>query len=158
VVIGIGTAFFAAGFSNIANYFQVLFSWLNVPLFCAFIIGMLWKRAAARSGFWAILIGTLSAVIMYVLYKAGLLPIFRSEIHETLWSAFIAFAAGAIALVATTIGQPRKSDEELHGLVYGMAIQDTQDTRRHPWYNSPVPLGAILLVLCVVAYLVVVAL
>ncbi|MFL6063928.1 MAG: sodium:solute symporter family transporter, partial [Friedmanniella sp.] len=115
VLIGIGTAFFAAGFSNIANYFQVLFSWLNVPLFCAFIIGMLWKGAAARSGFWAILTGTLASVVMYILYKAGLLPIFRSDLHETIWSAFIAFAAGAIALVVTTIGQPRKSDEELHG-------------------------------------------
>jgi SSS family solute:Na+ symporter len=158
VIVGIGTAFFAAGFSNIANYFQVLFSWLNVPLFCAFIIGMLWKRAAPRSGFWAILVGTSSAVLMYILFKAGLLPFFRSEIHETLWSAFIAFATGAIALVVTTIGQPRKTDEQLHGLVYGMAIKDVNDTRRYPWYNSPVPLGGILLVLCVVAYLVVVSL
>jgi SSS family solute:Na+ symporter len=158
VFIGIGTAFFAAGFSNIANYFQVLFSWLNVPLFCAFIIGMLWKGAAARSGFWTILVGTLASVVMYILYKAGLLPIFRSDLHETIWSAFIAFAAGAIALVVTTIGQPRKSDEELHGLVHGMAIQDVSDTRRYAWYNSPVPLGVILLVLCVAFYFLVLAL
>jgi hypothetical protein len=71
--------------------------------------------------------------------RGGLLGIFRSDPHETLWSAFIAFAAGAIALVVTTTGQPRKRDEELHGLVYGMTIHDTSDTRRFPRYNAPVP-------------------
>jgi solute:Na+ symporter, SSS family len=47
VLLGIGTAFFAAGFSNISNYIQVLFGFLNVPLFTAFIIGMFWRRPRA---------------------------------------------------------------------------------------------------------------
>ncbi len=40
VVVGIGTAFIAAGYSNIMNYIQALFSIFNAPLFATFIIGM----------------------------------------------------------------------------------------------------------------------
>src|SRR5215213_2466262 len=44
-------------------------SFFNVPLFCAFIIGMFWRRASKSSGFWAILSGTITAVVVYALYK-----------------------------------------------------------------------------------------
>ena len=52
VFIGIGTAFLAAGYSNINNYIQTLFSFFNVPIFLAFIVGMFWKKAGTSSGFW----------------------------------------------------------------------------------------------------------
>ena len=51
VFIGIGTAFIAAGYSNIMNYIQALFSLFNAPLFATFIIGMFWKRMTAWAGF-----------------------------------------------------------------------------------------------------------
>jgi SSS family solute:Na+ symporter len=146
VVIGIGTAALAAGFSNIANYFQVLFSWLNVPLFVTFILGMFFKRIAPRAGFWGILVGTLSAITMYILYKTGVLDVFRSEIHYSMWSGIVAFVAGALAILVASRGQAPKPDEELHGLVYGMAIEDPSDTARHPWYRSPVVMGSLILV------------
>src|SRR6516165_7720653 len=38
VLIGIVTAFIAAGYSNIQNYLQLLFSFFNAPLFTTFII------------------------------------------------------------------------------------------------------------------------
>ena len=56
VLIGIGTAFIAAGYSNIMNYIQLLFSIFNAPLFATFIIGMFWKRmppVGAASGGWS---------------------------------------------------------------------------------------------------------
>ena len=40
IVVGIGTAFIAAGFNNIMNYIQALFSVFNAPLFATFIVGM----------------------------------------------------------------------------------------------------------------------
>ena len=66
ILIGIGTAFIAAGYSNIMNYVQVLFSFFNVPLFVTFIIGIFWKRMTAWAGFSALLGGTLG--------RAGDLP------------------------------------------------------------------------------------
>src|SRR6478672_6148566 len=50
ILIGIGTAFIAAGYSNIMNYVQTLFSFFNVPLFATFLIGIFWKRMTAWAG------------------------------------------------------------------------------------------------------------
>jgi Na+/proline symporter len=50
VFIGILTAFIAAGYTNIANYLQTLFSFFNVPIFLAFIVGMVWRKAGRGSG------------------------------------------------------------------------------------------------------------
>jgi SSS family solute:Na+ symporter len=54
VLIGVGTAFIAAGFNNIMNYIQALFSVFNAPLFATFIIGMFWRRMTAAAGFWSL--------------------------------------------------------------------------------------------------------
>jgi solute:Na+ symporter, SSS family len=150
VLIGIGTAFIAAGFNNIMNYIQVLFSFFNVPLFCAFIIGMFWRRASKSSGFWAILVGTIVAVAIYVLYNRGVIP-FRSPLAETFYGSILAFIAGAIAMVVTSRFEPRKPDEDLQGLVYGLEIRDTTE-ERHPWFRRPVPMGSGVVVLSVLLY------
>jgi SSS family solute:Na+ symporter len=154
VAVAVLTALIASGFSNISNYLQTLFSFFNVPLFCAFIIGMFWKRASRSAGFWGILAGTVTAVIVYALYKTDVLT-FRSDLHETMWGSIAAFAAGAIAMVIVSLREPRKTDAELHGLVYGMEIRDASESVVYPWYRSPVALGAGVLLLCLVLYILV---
>jgi solute:Na+ symporter, SSS family len=150
VLIGIGTAFIAAGFNNIMNYIQVLFSFFNVPLFCAFIIGMFWRRASKSAGFWAILVGTIVAVAVYALYGVGVIP-FRSPLQETFYGSILAFVAGSIAAVVATRFEPPKSDEELRGLVYGLEIHDVREERQ-PWFRQPVPMGIGVIVLSVLLY------
>ena len=54
VIIGIFTAFIAAGYSNIMNYIQALFSYFNAPVFATFIIAMFWKRTTPWAGFWGL--------------------------------------------------------------------------------------------------------
>jgi SSS family solute:Na+ symporter len=154
VAVAILTALIASGFNNITDYLQTLFSFFNVPLFCAFIIGMFWKRATRSAGFWGILVGTVAAVSIYALYKAGALT-FRSDLHETMWGSIIAFAAGAVAMVLASLREPRKSDDELHGLVYGMEIRDASEAIAYPWYRSPVALGVGVLIVCAVLYVLV---
>jgi SSS family solute:Na+ symporter len=154
VAIGICTAFIAAGFDNISNYLQVLFSFFNVPLFCAFIIGMFWKRAAPRSGFWGILVGTIVAVTVYTLHKTDVMT-FRSDLQESFWGSILAFAAGAIAIVLTTLGQRPKSDEELNGLVYGMAHEDPEGGVAVGWYRNPLLMGGIIFIISIALYFVV---
>jgi SSS family solute:Na+ symporter len=92
---------------------------------------------------------------MYILYKSGGLPIFRSDLHESLWSGIVAFTAGAIAILIASRGQAPKPDEELHGLVYGMAIEDTSDTAAYPWYKNPVIMGTVAIVLGLALYIVI---
>jgi SSS family solute:Na+ symporter len=155
VLIGIGTAFIAAGYSNIMNYIQALFSVFNAPLFATFIIGMFWKRMTAWAGFVSLLSGTIVAVAIYLLYKLGILS-FGSDLDESFWGASIAFVTVSVVAVLVTLMTTPKPESELRGLVYGVHPADLTgdaiagDTA---WYRSPVILGAGALALAVMFYL-----
>jgi SSS family solute:Na+ symporter len=151
VLLAIATALIASSFSNIQNYLQTLFSFFNVPLFCAFIIGMFWRRASKSAGFWGILTGTLTAATVYTLYKQGALD-FRSDLQETMWGSVAGFGVGAISMVVASLLEKPKTDDELHGLVYGMEIKDASETAAVAWYRSPVVLGVGVLVICTALY------
>ncbi|MET8260875.1 sodium:solute symporter family protein [Micromonospora sp. NPDC005553] len=155
VVIGIGTAFIAAGFSNIMNYIQALFSVFNAPLFATFIIGMFWKRMSALAGFWSLLLGTLVSLSLYLLYKGGVID-FNSDLEESFWGAGLAFVtAVVVAAIVTPLTAPKR-DEELRGLVYGMGGVDLKGdvlAGDAAWYRSPVLLGLIAVALAALFYI-----
>lgn len=151
VFIGILTAFIAAGYNNIANYLQTLFSFFNVPIFLAFIVGMVWRKAGRGSGFWGMIVGTLVSFGTWLLYKQGVVS-FRSDLAETQWGAVIGFGAGLIAMViASRFSQP-KPISQLNGLVLGLQRHDVQTSAHVAWYKSPVLIGAAALVLCALLY------
>jgi len=152
VFIGILTAFIAAGYNNIANYLQTLFSFFNVPIFLAFIVGMVWRKAGRGSGFWGMIVGTLFAFGTWLLYKQGVLS-FRSDLAETQWGAIIGFSSGLIAMLIATRFSTPKPLAELNGLVLGLQQRDVQTTARIPWFKSPVLFGAGALVLCALLYI-----
>ncbi|MEU0151855.1 sodium:solute symporter family protein [Micromonospora fulviviridis] len=155
VVIGIGTAFIAAGFSNIMNYIQALFSVFNAPLFGTFIIGMFWKRMSALAGFWSLLSGTVVALGTYLLYRAGVIH-FNSDLEESFWGAGLAFVTVAVvAAIVTPLTRPKRADE-LTGLVYGLSdttLKDDSLADDAAWYRSPVLLGVIAVVLAALFYI-----
>ncbi|MFI7209726.1 sodium:solute symporter family protein [Micromonospora maritima] len=155
VVVGIGTAFIAAGFSNIMNYIQALFSVFNAPLFGTFIIGMFWRRMSALAGFWSLLSGTVVAIATYVLYKTGVIS-FNSDLEESFWGAGLAFATVAVvAAIVTPLTRP-KTDSELTGLVYGRSdatLADDSLAGDAAWYRSPVLLGVVAVVLAALFYI-----
>nr|WP_205863295.1 sodium:solute symporter family protein [Planosporangium thailandense] len=155
VLIGIGTAFIAAGYSNIMNYIQALFSMFNAPLFATFIIGMFWKRMTAWAGFLGLLIGTLAAIGTYVLYLAKVLH-FGSDLDESFWGAGIAFVTVAVVAAVVTLFTRPKPESELRGLVSGVGTVDLGDSvavADRVWYRNPVLLGAGAVALAVVFYL-----
>jgi solute:Na+ symporter, SSS family len=155
VLIGVGTAFIAAGFNNIMNYIQALFSVFNAPLFATFIIGMFWRRMTAAAGFWSLLVGTLGALTTYLLYKGGVVP-FDSDLEESFWGAGVAFVAVAVVAAVVTLVTTPKRTEDLHGLVYGMTdtgLADDSLAGDAAWYRSPVLLGSIAVVLAVLFYI-----
>ncbi|QLQ37508.1 sodium:solute symporter family protein [Micromonospora robiginosa] len=155
VVVGIGTAFIAAGFSNIMNYIQALFSVFNAPLFGTFIIGMFWRRMSALAGFWSLLSGTVVAIATYLLYKTGVIS-FNSDLEESFWGAGLAFVTVAVvAAVITPLTRP-KTDSELTGLVYGLSdttLKDDSLAGDAAWYRSPVLLGVVAVVLAALFYI-----
>ncbi|MEH1101995.1 sodium:solute symporter family protein [Micromonospora sp. CPCC 205561] len=154
VLVGIGTAFIAAGFSNIMNYIQALFSLFNAPLFATFIIGMFWRRMSAAAGFLSLLMGTLAALATYLLYKAGVVH-FNSDLEESFWGAGIAFVTAAVVAAVVTPFTAKKRDEDLRGLVYGMGAVDVKGdllAGDAVWWRSPVLLGLVAVTLSLLLY------
>lgn len=151
VFIGILTAFIAAGYNNIANYLQTLFSFFNVPIFLAFIVGMVWRKAGRGSGFYGMIVGTLVSFGVWLMYKQGVLS-FRSDLAETQWGAILGFGSGLIAMLIATMFSKPKPVSQLNGLVLGLQERDVQESAHVAWYKSPVLLGCAALVLCALLY------
>src|SRR5213080_315284 len=98
ILIGIGTAFIASGYSNIMNYIQLLFSYFNAPLFATFIIAMFWKRTTPWAGFWGLLAGFFGAFVTHEIYSFGWVDL-GSALAASFWGAIAAFFADAIVTV-----------------------------------------------------------
>jgi SSS family solute:Na+ symporter len=156
IVVGIGTAFIAAGFSNIMNYIQALFSLFNAPLFATFIVGMFWKRMSAWAGFWSLLLGTLSSLTLYLLYLADVVP-FNSDLEESFWGAGLAFVTAVVVALVVTMFTPAKPEDELRGLVYGLAGTSTSGETilvgDKVWWRNPILLGGIAVALAFLLYI-----
>jgi len=155
VLGGIGTAFIAAGFSNIMNYLQSLFSFFNAPLFATFILGLFWRRMTAWGGFWGLVSGTAGAFATYILYKAGVLD-FGTDLNASFWGAGIAFVLDILVSAVVTVATTPKPESELRGLVYGLSdasISDDTLKGDTAWYRSPVLLGTGAVVLAAAFYL-----
>ena len=155
ILIGVGTAFIAAGYSNIMNYVQVLFSFFNVPLFVTFIIGIFWKRMTAWAGFSALLGGTLGALATYLLYKADVVT-FRTDLEETFWGSGVAFLVASVLAVGVSMFTQPKPEDELQGLVRGIGATDLNAGELvgdSTWYRNPLLLGGLALGLSVALYI-----
>jgi SSS family solute:Na+ symporter len=153
IVVGIGTAFIAAGFDNIMNYIQALFSLFNAPLFATFIVGMFWKRMSAWAGFWSLLLGFLAAFALYIAHLTEVVK-FNSDLEQSFWGAGLAFVTAVVVALVITPFTPGKRDDELRGLVYGLS-SGTGDTLAadRVWWRNPVLLGVIAVVLAIALYI-----
>ncbi|MCG3042376.1 sodium:solute symporter family protein [Streptomyces fenghuangensis] len=156
VLLGMGTAFIAATFSNIMNYLQTLFSFFNVPLFTVFIIGMFWKRMTAAAGFWGLLAGTVAAMVNYFwFYRGGLLDI-PTDQGANFVSAIVAFVVGTLVVVVLTPFTRPKPVERLAGLVYGTrapGVAEPPAEGDEAWYRRPALLGWGAIILAALCYL-----
>ncbi|MFC6093347.1 sodium:solute symporter family protein [Saccharothrix lopnurensis] len=151
-VVAIGTAFIAAGYGNIMDYIQALFSFFNAPLFATFILAMFWKRMSAAAGWIGLVAGTLAAVLVFVLAETGVLDLPGQG--ASFIGAGAAFVVDIVVSVAVTLVTKPVPEERLRGLVYSLT---PKEDRKHSttgddagWYRSPALLGAGVLVLTVV--------
>ncbi|WP_180685382.1 sodium:solute symporter family protein [Streptomyces gossypiisoli] len=156
VLASIGTAFLASAFSNIMAYLQTLFSFFNVPMFVVFIIGMFWKRASMKSGFWGLLAGTTAAMVNYfVIYREGIIDI-PSDQGANFVSAIAGFVAGAVVMVAVSLFTAPKPMEDLQGLVYGTrspGMAEPPAKGDEAWYRKPALLGWGAVILAAACYI-----
>lgn len=147
----VGTAFIAAGYSNLMDYLQQLFSFFNAPLFATFILGMFWKRMTAAAGWIGLVAGTLSAVTVFVLSETGVLDLPGQG--SAFLAAGVAFVVDIAVSVAVSLRTAPKPAAQLVGLVYGLTpkedLQDPRD-RDEAWYQRPGLMAGIALALIIV--------
>ncbi|ASU77764.1 Na+/galactose cotransporter [Actinopolyspora erythraea] len=154
VLVGIGTAFIAASFSNIMNYMQTLFSFFNVPLFATFILALFWKRMTAKAGFWGLLLGTLAPIAFYSMYRVGIVDMDSAQ-GVNMIAAIIALVTDLVVSVPIALATKPKPAAELVGLVYTKAdATDSGEMQRgdEAWYRKPALLGWGAIVLAVLCY------
>jgi SSS family solute:Na+ symporter len=131
------------------NYVQLLFSYFNAPLFATFVIGLFWRRATRWGGFAGLVAGTLGAFLTHFLYSKGTIDI-PSPLAADFWGAIVAFSADAIVTVVVSLMTQPRREEDLQDLVWGMANVDPDAKRERPWWQRPVVLAVIVLVIAVI--------
>lgn len=159
ILLSILTAYVAKSFNNINDFLQLVFSFVNGPLFATFLLGMFWKRTTGHGAFFGLLAGTVAAAITHGLTiaegKGGwIAPMF--EIKSGMGQAFIVAAVSWIANFCTTIivslfTKP-KPDEALKGLVYSLTVKPTY--KEEKWYKRVAPLGILLIVITILLNLI----
>jgi SSS family solute:Na+ symporter len=70
VLLSIGAAYLATLYNNIMDLLQLVFGFVNAPLFATFLLGMFWKRATANGAFTGMLSGTAAAALTHRLTMA----------------------------------------------------------------------------------------
>jgi len=162
IIIGIGTAFIASGYSNIMNYIQLLFSYFNAPLFATFIIAMFWRRTTPWAGFAGLLSGTIGAAVMHFAgYHIGYFyPNGSAADHSKInaqmlnfYGAMTAFVVDAVVTVLVSLVTRPKPERELAGLVWGVHDPNAPDPERVPkpvWWASPKLLGTVSIALVII--------
>jgi SSS family solute:Na+ symporter len=155
VLVSVGAAYVADRFNNIMDLLQLVFAFVNAPLFATFAAGMFWKRATGHGAFAGLIAGTLGAAVHHGLtlavgavpgVKGGYLGVahrYASELGQTFWTAIVAWTSCmAVTILVSLLTRPRP-DAELGGLVWSLTSRPSDAAE--PWYRRPALLAAIVL-------------
>jgi solute:Na+ symporter, SSS family len=160
VLLSIGTAYFAASFNNIMDVLQLVFAFVNAPLFATFLLGMFWRRATGHGAFFGLLSGISAAAIHHGLtlpagdspgIKGGWIAVlhgYSSEMAQNFWTAIWAWTTCFVVTIIISLATKPRPDSELRGLVYALTEKHREETAK--WYTQPVPVGIVVLVLTLI--------
>jgi SSS family solute:Na+ symporter len=152
-------ALVARNYANAMDIIQLVFGFVNAPLFATFLLGMFWKRATSHGAFFGLCGGTLTSCLFHgCTIAAGNDPgikgawittaqTFPSEMAQNFWLASFAFLSCLILTIVISILTSRtKTDEDLKGLVYSLTEKVREPDQA--WYATPAFFGTVLLVGC----------
>ncbi len=151
------TAYVAMKFNNIMDLLQLVFAFVNAPLFATFLLGMFWARATSNGAFWGLLSGTVAAAVHHGLslpvgsspgLKGAWLTLtttYPSEMAQNFWTAIWAFSVCFLVTASISLLTTPKPASELKGLVYAYTEMPA-DPPNLSWYQRPGSLGVAILV------------
>ncbi|HVU07757.1 MAG TPA: sodium:solute symporter family protein [Verrucomicrobiae bacterium] len=161
ILLSIAAAYFASLYSNAMDVIQLVFSFVNAPLFATFLLGMFWKRTTSIGAFFGLLGGITGSAVVHGLTvaegKGGWLGHklyeFPSTMAQNFWLAAIAFTiCFTLTLVISLATKRTKSDAELKGLVYSLTPKIVSHDQ--PVWQRPAVVGIVLLIACVILNLI----
>lgn len=157
ILLSVIAAYAATQFNNIMDFLQLVFAFVNAPLFATFALGMFWKRSTGHGAFWGLVSGTLGAAVHHGISLAqggvpgikggyfGQMLTYRSEMAQTFWTAIVAWVTCfVITIIVSMITKPRP-EKELEGLVYSLTPKPKDESRG--LFQRPATFAAIVLVM-----------
>ena len=168
ILLSIAAAYFASQYNNAMDIIQLVFGFVNAPLFATFLLGMFWKRTTGTGAFFGLFGGIAGSTIFHALttttsnvdaaghvinsMKGGYLGAyihFPSEMAQNFWLASFAFTACfTLTLIISLATARTKSDAELKGLVYSLTPKIKSDNL--PFFLQPGVVGIVLLIVCAI--------
>jgi solute:Na+ symporter, SSS family len=160
VLFSIGAAYAAARFNNLMDFLQLVFAFVNAPLFATFLLGMFWKRSTGHGAFTGLLAGTAAAAVHHGLtlprgdvagIKGGWIAVihnYPSEMAQNFWTAIWAFIVCFLVTIAVSLLTAPRREDELVGLVYSLTEKPSEEHLL--WYKRPAYLGALVLIVALV--------
>jgi SSS family solute:Na+ symporter len=157
VLASVGAAYFASRFNNIMDLLQLVFAFINAPLFATFLLGMFWRRTTGHGAFSGLLVGTLAAAVHHGLtlpagaaagvkgaWLGAALHHYSSEMAQDFWTAIWAWSACfAVTAGVSLATKATRTEGELRGLVYSLTPR--LEDGNAPLLERPIVLGAVAL-------------
>jgi SSS family solute:Na+ symporter len=156
ILLSIATAYAAINFNNIMDTLQLVFSFVNAPLFATFLLGMFWKRATGHGAFAGLITGTAAAMLHHGLtlpieahpgIHGGWITVvhnYPSDMAQNFWTAIFAFSANFIVTIVVSLMTKPRPDAELVGLVRSLTKMPSH--AHLAWWRRPEALAAAVLV------------
>jgi len=151
IALSIGAAYAATNFNNIMDALQLVFSFVNAPLFATFLLGMFWKRTTGHGAFLGLISGTLAALLHHGLtipadahpgiHGGWITSVhhYPSEMAQNFWTAIFAFSVNfLVTTIISLITEPRP-ESDLVGLVYSLTPKPVETDLK--WYQKPATLA-----------------
>jgi solute:Na+ symporter, SSS family len=155
IVLSIAAAYMANRFNNIMDMLQLVFAFVNAPLFATFLLGMFWKRTTGHGAFTGLLSGTAAAAIHHGLtisagavtgIKGGWIGInhtYPSEMAQNFWTAIYAWTTCFLVTVVVSLLTRAPDESKLTGLVYSLTPKPEEEPLA--WYARPMSLAIIVI-------------
>jgi solute:Na+ symporter, SSS family len=159
ILLSIGAAYAATSFNNIMDTLQLVFSFVNAPLFATFLLGMFWKRTTGHGAFVGLISGTVAAVFHHGLtlptdahpgIHGGWIAVihhYPSEMAQNFWTAIWAFSTNFVVTVVISLLTKPRPEPELVGLVYSLTPKPVE--HHMEWYARPKVIAVGLIVMVV---------
>ena len=156
IALSVATAYATTQFNNIMDMLQLVFAFVNAPLFATFLLGMFWRRTTGHGAFSGLVAGTLAAALHHGLtlprgspvgikggWLAPALNTYPSEMAQNFWTAIWAWTVCFVVTIIVSLLTRPRPDEELRGLVY--TLTERPGDAGEPWYRRPGPLAVVVL-------------